>query len=338
MKKVIFILALALTSGLTFAQDKPAADKPLEISGSVDTYYKYDFAKTANIPTSFATDQNSVSLGMIDLALKKTTGKTSFVGELSFGPRGEGQSILNSGSAGQSFHIQNLYVNYAASDKFTLTAGFMATFIGYEVISPLGNFNYSTSYLFTNGPFQNAGIKGTYAFSSKVSLMVGAFNDNWNVYQANPKFGLNAIGAQLTLVPVKEITAYLNYLDGSVSGSIVDLTAAYQITPKFKLGINAADYSNTGKVGYSGIALYPSYSIKDNFALGLRAESFNYKQGSGDKSVNALTLTANLKSGGLTFIPELRMDNNSNKTMFVGSNGSATKSASQASLALVYGF
>jgi hypothetical protein len=26
---------------------------------------------------------------MIDIALKKTTGKTSFVGEISFGPRGQ---------------------------------------------------------------------------------------------------------------------------------------------------------------------------------------------------------------------------------------------------------
>jgi hypothetical protein len=42
-------------------------------------YYKYDFAKKENIGTSFATDQNSVSLGMLDIALKKTTGKASFV-------------------------------------------------------------------------------------------------------------------------------------------------------------------------------------------------------------------------------------------------------------------
>jgi hypothetical protein len=40
-------------------------------------YYKYDFAKKENIGTSFATDQNSVSLGMLDIALKKTTGKAS---------------------------------------------------------------------------------------------------------------------------------------------------------------------------------------------------------------------------------------------------------------------
>jgi hypothetical protein len=56
-------------------------------------------------------------------------------------------------------HIQNLYATYAATDKLSFTAGYMGTFIGYEVISPLANFHYSTSYLFTNGPFQNAGVK-----------------------------------------------------------------------------------------------------------------------------------------------------------------------------------
>jgi hypothetical protein len=61
----------------------------------------------------------------------------------------------------------------------------MATFVGYEVISPVGNFNYSTSYLFSAGPFQNAGLKATYAFSDKVSLMAGIFNDTWNSYRSS---------------------------------------------------------------------------------------------------------------------------------------------------------
>ncbi len=102
MKKIAYILATGLI--LTFASCQTPPDSgdtqtdststPLEITGSVDAYYKYDFAKTPNIGTSFASDQNSVSLGMIDIALKKKTGKTSFVGELSFGPRGQSQSIL----------------------------------------------------------------------------------------------------------------------------------------------------------------------------------------------------------------------------------------------------
>ena len=337
MKKVITILALALTTSVAFAQDTP-----LEISGSGDLYYKYDFAKASQLGTSFATDQNSVSLGMIDIALKKKTGKTSFVGEVSFGPRGTSQSIPD--VAGQSFNIQNLYAAYAASDKLTLTAGYMGTFIGYEVISPLGNLNYSTSYLFTNGPFQNAGVKANYAISSKVGLMVGLFNDQWNAYQANPSFGLNAIGAQLSLTPVEGLTAYINYLDGSASGTIVDLTAAYQISEKFKLGLNVADFSGTADdTGYTGFALYPSYAVSSNFSLALRAENFKAKKMSaysgvtGDESVTAFTLSANLKSGGLTFIPEFRMDSGS-KEMFIDSDLAATKSASQVSLAVVYGF
>ena len=344
MKKVTLILALMLTS-VTFAQETETKSTPLEISGSADGYYKYDFAKAENIMTSFATDHSSFSLGMIDIALKKTTGKFSFVGEVSFGPRGAGQSIPDVN--GQSFHIQNLYATYAASDKLSLTAGYMGTFIGYEVISPLGNYNYSTSYLFTNGPFQNAGIKANYAVSSKVGLMVGLFNDQWNAYQANPSFGLNAVGAQLSLTPVEGLTAYINYLDGSESGTIVDLTAAYQVSEKFKLGLNVADFSDADEDsdgGFTGFALYPSYAVNKNFSLGLRAENFKAKKDSGsysgvsgDESVTAFTLSANLKSGSLTLIPEIRLDSASQQKFFQ-SNGAVTKSASQFAVAMVYGF
>ncbi len=337
MKKVTLILALMLTSSATFAQDAAETtpkSTPLEISGSGDLYYKYDFSKSANIPTSFATDQNSLSLGMLDIALKKSVGKASFVGELSFGPRGAGQSIPDVG--GQSFHIQNLYTTYAFTDKFSMTAGYMGTFIGYEVISPVANFHYSTSYLFTNGPFQNAGIKANYKISDKFGAMLGLFNDTWNSYSANPVKGLNAIGGQLSYAS-EGVSAYLNFMDGSVSGTIIDLTATFQLSEKFKLGFNAADFSNEGDVGYTGVAFYPSYAVSDTFGLGLRGEYFGYKEGSGDTSVTALTLSANLKAGGFTFIPEFRLDSNSDE-VFVDSDMAPTKSASQVVLAVVYGF
>ena len=336
MKKVTLILALMLSS-VTFAQEATETPKstPLEISGSGDLYYKYDFSKNANIPTSFATDQNSLSLGMLDIALKKSVGKASFVGELSFGPRGAGQSIPD--VDGQSFHIQNLYTTYAFTDKFSMTAGYMGTFIGYEVISPVANFHYSTSYLFTNGPFQNAGVKANYQISDKFGAMLGIFNDTWNNYKADPTKGLNAVGGQLSFA-TEGVSAYLNFMDGSVSGTIVDLTATFQLSEKFKLGLNAADFSNTGDVGYSGLALYPSYAVNDTFALGLRGEYFDFKEGSnGGTSVTALTLSANIKAGGFTFIPEFRLDSNSDE-VFMNSDMAPTKSASQVVLAVVFGF
>jgi hypothetical protein len=344
IKFTLSILALAF-SATALAQETAT---PLQISGSVDTYYKYDFAKNPNIKTSFVNEQNSVSLGMIDLALKKTTGKASFVGELSFGPRGQAQSIPNAAGAydetTNSFNIQNLYISYAFSDKFSMTAGYMGTFIGYEVISPVANFNYSTSYLFTNGPFQNAGVKASYTFSDKVSLMAGVFND-WNIYQDFN--GVSHFGAQLTVSPVKGWTAYLNVLSGhsagaAGTGTIYDLTTAYQVTDKFKLGLNAADYHiSGGNGGYTGVALYPQYAFTSAVALGLRGEYFKYNiPVVANPSVMALTLSANIKAGGLTFIPEVRFDSDEDLSQsFVKKNGIApSKSASQFSLAAVYAF
>ena len=352
MKKVLLLLSLSV---IVFTSAKAATmpadtgkvgtgadpkDPPLILFGSVDTYWKADFSGKPNIPTSFASDQNSVSIGMVDLGLKKKVGKAAFVGELSFGPRSD-QSIPTSG-----YHIQNLYVSYDVTDKFNLTAGYMSTFIGYEVISPAGNYNYSTSYLFTNGPFQNAGFKATYAFSDKVSLMAGIFNNYWNTYTSFVTHGatttsgdVSTFGAQLMVAPVKGWTAYLNLATGSYSGTEVDLTTAYQITDAFKLGLNAADYSApNGGGGFTGIALYPQLAVSKVVSFGLRGEYFSFKNDGGN--VKALTITSNIKAGNITLIPELRFDSKSDAfpVTCVDSNGASTNSAAQFLIAAVYAF
>jgi hypothetical protein len=339
MKKLLTAIFSIASTTCALAQE--AATSPLEFSGSVDTYYKYDFAKQpTNGKTSFVSDHNSVSLGMLDLVLKKKTGKASFVGEISFGPRGQSQSIPDAAAGGSSFNIQNLYVNYDFSDKFSMTAGYMGTFIGYEVISPVGNFNYSTSYLFTNGPFQNAGIKATYKFSDKVSLMAGLFND-WNLYSATR--GVSSVGGQLMIAPVEGWTAYLNVLSGADPygyGTIEDLTTSYQITKAFKLGLNAANYDMSDDAGgYAGVALYPQIAVDDAVTIGLRGEYFKYKDVGAvvGAKYTGLTLTANVKSGGLTFIPEVRLDHSGDKP-FLNKSGASAPNAGQFSLAAVYAF
>jgi hypothetical protein len=344
MKKKLLLLVLA-ASGFALtskAQDtvKTTQDAPLVLYGSVDTYYKDDFSGHGNIPTSFASDNNSVSIGMVDLGLKKTVGNASFVGELSFGPRSD-ESIPTA-----EYHIQNLYVSYNLTSKLNATAGYMSTFIGYEVISPTGNFNYSTSYLFTNGPFQNAGFKLTYTFSDKVSLMAGIFNDEWNAYTS--QHDVSTFGAQLMVIPVKNWTVYLNVATGPTSGTEFDLTTNYQITSAFKLGLNAATFSPAHfGGGFDGIALYPQIAVSKAVTLGLREELFNTKDGAYSTAgplpgghVIGSTLSANIKSGPFTFIPEIRFDsvNSQSYSTFTDSNGAPTTSATQFVLAAVYAF
>jgi hypothetical protein len=349
MKKK-FLLSLLAVTGFALAskaQDtvKTTQDAPLVLFGSVDTYYKDDFSGHNNIPTSFGSDNNSASIGMVDLGLKKSVGNASFVGELSFGPRSD-ESIPTSG-----YHIQNLYVSYNLTSKLNATAGYMSTFIGYEVISPAGNFNYSTSYLFTNGPFQNAGLKLTYTFSDKVSLMAGIFNDEWNVYTS--AHDVSTFGAQLMLIPVKNWTVYLNTAIGPTSGTIFDLTTNYQITSAFKLGLNAASFTpahyGIGPVeyGYSGVALYPQLAVSKAVTIGLREEYFSTSsKGSSlagplpGGNVLGSTLSLNVKSGPFTFIPEIRVDNVNDKahSTFLDSDGTPTTSAAQFLVAAVYAF
>ena len=175
--------------------------------------------------------------------------------------------------------------------------------------------------------------------------MVGLFND-WNVY--HDFNGVSHVGGQLTITPVENWTAYLNVLSGysagaAGTGTILDLTTAYQVSDKFKLGLNAANYSvSNDNGGYSGVAVYPQYAFTPAVALGMRAELFSYKGigAADDTNISSFTFSGNIKSGGLTFIPEVRFDSDKDFTQgFANKNGMVgVKSASQFSLAAVYTF
>ncbi len=344
MKKNALIVLFGLLIG--FYASAQEEEKPgLEISGSVDTYFKYDFSGKSNIPTSFADNQNSVSLGMLDIALSQTVGKASFVGEFSFGPRSfksipTFDSDGDGNGDGQNVNIQNLYVSYALTDKLSATAGYMGTFVGYEVISPAANFNYSTSYLFSAGPFQNAGFKLDYAISDRFAVMAGIFND-WNIYQDIN--GISDFGAQIYVSPVDGWDAYVNFVTGPQSGTIIDLTTGYQISDDFYLGLNFADYTYSEKDlgGYTGVALYPQYAFSEKLALGYRGEYFIMKEDktSSTKSENVFsnTFTLNFYAGPMTFSSELRFDSASFEG-FEKENGDPTKSASQILFAAIYAF
>jgi hypothetical protein len=330
LKVTLAALILSLASMKIYSQD---AEKPgLEVSGSVDTYYKYDFSGMNQIPTYYGEEQNGIGIGMLDVSLSQAVGKASFVGEVAFGPRA---------AESAPGPVQNLYVDYKFSDLFSVTAGFMATYVGYEVISPVPNFNYSTSYLFSNGPFQNGGVKGNFHFSDKFGLMVGVFNhfDSYTNDGAPLSFG-----TQLYVSPVENMNIYINLASSHYSGEELDLTANFQATDKFLVGLNVAKRSEgfllisqegTSLPDFFGVAGYLDYNFTDAFGLGLRYE--NFKDNPSDVSINSITLSGNINAGPLRIIPEIRMDSGS-EDIFTDSDSAPVKSATQALIAAVYSF
>ncbi|MEQ8878324.1 MAG: outer membrane beta-barrel protein [Cyclobacteriaceae bacterium] len=328
-KKISVLILGLLVATAALAQDEDAG---LSISGSVDTYYKYDFSESNQRGTWFAEDQNSVSIGMVDIALSHTIGKASFVGEVAFGPRADGYNATAPGP------VQNLYVSYALTDALSVTGGFMGTFVGYEVISPSANFNYSASYLFSNGPFQNAGVKLDYAISDQFAVMFGVFSSIWDSYLADPDLGMNSIGAQVYVAPVDGWDVYINYINGSLFSEF-DITTGYQISDAFYAGLNVAknfEYGGVDDSGFFGAAAYLQYAVSDAAALGLRYENFAW-DASGAESYNSVTISANLAAGPLTFIPELRFDT-SDQDVFTDGDGAAAGSFTELLFAAVYSF
>ena len=286
MKKYIQI-ALFYASNVAvaipaFSQDTAEAkeEKPkVTLSGYIDSYILHAFNNpksgtlmgnpqvNGGAPTGRAFDRlnDQFSLGLVQTKFSYSDKKSDLVIDLTFGPNAELGNFGNTRSTtlwtspnnfqsqmiGTSAAIKQAYFTYKATDKLSFTAGQFGTHIGYEVIDAPINYNYSLSNLFNNGPFYHIGVKANYAFTDKVSAMVGLVNNVDALYDNNPSKG---VIAQVFVSPKAGWNVYLNYIGSNETGvkeansnkdsigfyQMFDLTTGYQITDKFYLGLNAA--------------------------------------------------------------------------------------------------
>jgi len=332
----------------------------LTFSGSIDTYFRTSFKTTnsyyedAYAPSTSFADLKGFSLGMVNLITSYSGEKAGFTADLVVGPRG--QAAVFGTASGQAI-INQAFAFYKFSDKVTLNMGQFNTFVGYEVISPAVNFHYSTSYLFSWGPFNHTGARLDFALNNGIVAKLAVMNPT-DIVEFNP-VNTYTLGAQIG----KTSDAggiWLNFLYGDQDGTLdeevaqiddasagklfqADVTLGYNLSSKFYLGFNASmqsvaagEYVNTGgsivdidadASSFLGFAAYPKITISESFALGARAEYFSVKNGhlgifglddNGDGNVVEFTVSGNYKVGGFTFIPEVRIDKTSEESFKVG--------------------
>jgi hypothetical protein len=327
MKKIITLSMFFMACSL-FAQKETEEKKKFEFSGSVDTYFRTNLTASDTIvqsPASFA-NQTGFSLGMVNVIASYETGKVGAVADLVFGPRGDqavGEDVAN---------VNQLYAYWNITKKTTLTVGRFNTFLGYEVISPTGNFNYSTTNLFASGPFSHVGLKADFSLSKDFSLMLAVMNvTDTN----NNTTGDYAFGSQLGYAG-----QFLNfyYDSGVVLGFEVDYTGGFNFSENFYLGINAAYQDNDGS-GFYGTALYPQLKTSEAFSLGFRGEYFALHGDGGNlPEVFDVTLTGSYTIDDLTIKPEIRLDSWSNSMPFIDSDGLPTENLASFLVAAIYKF
>ncbi len=298
----------------------------LSISGYLDSYYFTNFNNPSTrdnmgqsgVGRGFDRRVDQFQLGMVQTVFKYTNKKSEMVADLAFGPSAQygnygnvpvltnkyGYAIGN--DVYSAVIIKQAYFKYNATDKLNFIAGQFGTHIGYEYIDAPLNYFYSINHTFNSGiPFYHTGIKGTYAFSDKVSLMLGLVNGFDYVHDNNRSKGL--IG-QLSLAPVKGLSIYFNYINSNESDAdplgktpdgnftVYDLNGGYQATEKFFIGywfMLGSQYGRLGSPGtfepadgnfdktitWGGANLYFIYAFSDLFSLGFRGEYFDNSSG-----------------------------------------------------------
>lgn len=278
-------LSLSLSMSFIVANAQDDEETPLNISGSIDTYWRTTLNTDDNGPsrapaTSFA-GQTGFNIGMANVIVGMEGKKSGFVADLVFGPRGD-EAVFGSVLPGNNDGIVNqLYAYYMPADNLTFTVGNFNTFLGYEVISPAVNFNYSTSYMFSYGPFSHTGLKADVGLSDNLSMMLGVFNatDATTMPFVNdgvPAYvtGTYTLGFQLGYENDMG-GAWLNVLAGDQDGSIntdqvpdttgfsassmgwlfqIDLTTGWDLSDAFYLGLNATYNQTALGTNYMGTA------------------------------------------------------------------------------------
>lgn len=341
-------------SAVVFPAEAPKKEPVFTISGSVDAYYRNDLADVkTNSYTSFTPMHNSFSLGMASLKFSHSADKVEAVADLGFGPRAKDFAYTD---AGITQAIKQLYVSYKATDWLKLTLGTWATHVGYELLDPQLNRNYSMSYMFTNGPFSHTGLKAE-ASAGKHGFMLGVSNaTDYRIPpdgQINKKFVL----AQYSFAPGDNFKLYLNYVGGqnpdTSKTNQLDAVITAKLGEQFNIGFNGTvnstqswdGFKNVESKSWWGSALYFNYDPHPWLGLTLRTELFSdknqFKAFSGATeggSIFATTLSASFKAGGFTFIPEFRVDNASKNVLFTNKTGAFSQSASSIILAAVYAF
>ena len=271
----------------------------------------------------------------VDYAYKKF----SLTADLGAGKRAEEFAYNDKGVFS---YVKQLYASYAPKDWLKLTAGTWATHVGYELVDPYANRNYSMSYMFSYGPFLHTGVKADLTFGTS-GFMVGIANPT--DYRKAPSGSKKFILLQWSQLINEDVKLYLNYVGGQRPGDSaktkqIDLVVTAKINDELGLGFNGTvnsiklqtNNNYAAASSWSGAAVYLNYDPAEKVGLTLRSEVFNDKNqlsalGSAltGTSILANTLSANIKLGKFTLIPELRHET-AGKNIYFAKDGASKNS------------
>lgn len=324
MKLKCFLLGSAFFfTGWASAQDNGTDEGAgtLSVHGNVDVYYKHTFHGLKPGVTSFTPSDQRFELGMASLQLTYETKKMGAVVDLGFGPRARDFGYTDEGAMAA---IKQAYIYFEPVTGLRFSAGAWATHIGYEVLDPALNANYSMSYLFSTGPFSNTGLKAEYTTGAH-HMMIGVSNPTDYRHVPDGVYNRKTMIARYSYEKESGLVLALNYSGGKQLDTVnlqqIDAVASVPLSDNFQLGWNgsvvlskqpAVQQEDQDWQHFWGQAVYLKARLNQKLALALREEYFEDKKGISvvplEGRVWSSTATLRYEQGPITIMPEIRWD------------------------------
>lgn len=312
-KKIPFLAAavfLATVPRLLLAADTSAQAAPagpslkdvlttsgIDLHAYIDAAYSYMSGSglfTSGVADRvFDTEPNSFNVHQAALTVDYLP-KEGLGGLVNLTAGRDARVIASVGESTSNFDVTQAFVQYAHG-PLTIIGGKFVTLAGAEVINSTLDTNYSRSILFGYAiPFAHTGVRLNYAASDQVTIIAGV-NNGWDQLQDQNKQKTGELG--LTYTPNKMFSLAVQGYSGVENTAVdthgrrdlIDAVGTYNATSKltFILNIDWADQENVAslidgtksKAKWDGAALYGNYQISDPWAISLRVEYFDDKDG-----------------------------------------------------------
>ncbi|MGB9181611.1 MAG: outer membrane beta-barrel protein, partial [Pyrinomonadaceae bacterium] len=261
------------------------------VEGFIDLYFSYNFnrpAGRANSLRGFDTRDRRYSFNVAEIGFEKEATADSRIGfrlNLFYGPATDFLGASEPGGLKFYKNVQQAYISYLmpVRGKLQLDAGKFIPWAGAELDAAKDNWNYSRSLLYTLAqPSFHTGVRATYAFNDKVSLL-GAIVNGWANVEENNR-GKTYVLA-LTLTPVSKLSLTQSYTvgpeqpdDSRHKRHLLDTILTYNFNDRLSVMGNydygLERFADGSKARWQGLASYLRYQITKRIAFSPRFEVY----------------------------------------------------------------
>ncbi|MBO0858335.1 MAG: outer membrane beta-barrel protein [Chloracidobacterium sp.] len=263
--------------------DRKALDffRGTTISGTVDTYYGYNFNRPVgrvNLLRAYDVSSDSFSLNQAVVSVERAPDVDA---GRRFGMRldlmyGQATETLQGNAANeprpQVFRpLWQVYGTYVApiGNGLTLDFGKFASSLGYETNFTKDDFNYSRSYFFNFLPFYHFGLRAKYPVNDKLAALYHVMN---GAQQSEDFNGFKSQQVAAILTPSKKVTWQVNYYFGREQRDL-----APQLNPTFAIaptqpGLSTDIIVPTPRGRFHALDSYVTWLVTDRLTLAAEAD------------------------------------------------------------------